>query len=73
MSLHAKTLAMDRERIFIGSFNFDPRSVIYNTELGLVIRSPTQCASMKVDILNGWSVKATRLLQLTRCFQRALN
>jgi putative cardiolipin synthase len=53
---------MDRERTFIGSFNFDPRSVIYNTELGLVIRSPTQCASMKVDILNGWSVKATRLL-----------
>ena len=52
---------MDRERIFIGSFNFDPRSVRYNTEPGLVIRSPTQCASMKVDILNGRSVKATRL------------
>ena len=53
---------MDRERICIGSFNFDPRSVSYNTELGFVIRSPTQCASMKVGLLNGWSVKATRLL-----------
>jgi putative cardiolipin synthase len=39
-SLHAKTFAVDRERIFVGSFNFDPRSAIHNTELGLVIDSP---------------------------------
>src|SRR5690606_36641358 len=25
-TLHAKTFAIDRERVFIGSFNFDPRS-----------------------------------------------
>ena len=30
----------DRESVFIGSFNFDPRSALLNTELGLVIRSP---------------------------------
>src|SRR5690606_9309531 len=30
-SLHSKTLAVDEERIFIGSFNFDPRSLLYNT------------------------------------------
>lgn len=39
-SLHAKTFAVDRERIFIGSFNFDPRSMHLNTELGFVIESP---------------------------------
>jgi putative cardiolipin synthase len=39
-SLHAKTFAVDRERIFVGSFNFDPRSAALNTEMGLVIRSP---------------------------------
>lgn len=39
-SLHAKTFGMDRERIFVGSFNLDPRSVNLNTELGLVIASP---------------------------------
>lgn len=39
-SLHAKTFAVDRERVFIGSFNFDPRSVALNTEMGLVIDSP---------------------------------
>ena len=39
-SLHAKTLAVDRERIFVGSFNFDPRSALLNTEMGIVMQSP---------------------------------
>ena len=38
--LHAKTFAVDRRRIFVGSFNFDPRSALLNTEMGLVIDSP---------------------------------
>lgn len=39
-SLHAKSFVFDRETVFIGSFNFDPRSALLNTELGLVIASP---------------------------------
>jgi putative cardiolipin synthase len=39
-SLHAKTFVFDDEHVFIGSFNFDPRSALLNTEMGLVIRSP---------------------------------
>jgi putative cardiolipin synthase len=39
-SLHAKTFAIDRSRLFVGSFNFDPRSARLNTELGFVIDSP---------------------------------
>lgn len=39
-SLHAKTFAVDDARIFIGSFNFDPRSASLNTEMGLLIESP---------------------------------
>ncbi len=38
--LHAKTFAVDRSRMFVGSFNFDQRSALLNTELGLVIDSP---------------------------------
>lgn len=38
-SLHAKTFAVDDRRVFVGSFNFDPRSAHLNTELGLVIDS----------------------------------
>lgn len=40
-SLHAKTFAVDGERIFIGSFNFDPRSATLNCEMGFLIDSPT--------------------------------
>ena len=40
-SLHAKTFAMDGERVFIGSFNFDPRSATLNCEMGLLIESPS--------------------------------
>lgn len=39
-SLHAKTFGVDRRRIFVGSFNFDQRSALLNTELGVVIDSP---------------------------------
>jgi putative cardiolipin synthase len=38
--LHAKTFAVDGQRIFVGSFNFDPRSMHLNTELGFLIDSP---------------------------------
>ncbi|SNY60243.1 phospholipase D family protein [Enterobacter sp. CC120223-11] len=38
-SLHAKTFSIDGKTVFIGSFNFDPRSALLNTEMGLVIDS----------------------------------
>jgi putative cardiolipin synthase len=40
VSLHAKTFSMDRERVFVGSFNLDLRSVALNTEMGVVLESP---------------------------------
>lgn len=39
-SLHAKSYIFDRQILFIGSFNFDPRSADQNTELGIVFDSP---------------------------------
>jgi putative cardiolipin synthase len=45
-SLHAKTFGQDRARVFVGSFNFDPRSVLLNTEMGLVIESPALAARL---------------------------
>jgi len=38
-SLHAKSFAIDRQRVFIGSLNLDPRSVVENTEIGVMIES----------------------------------
>jgi putative cardiolipin synthase len=39
-SLHAKMFVIDRQKVFIGSMNLDPRSVQINTEIGLLIDSP---------------------------------
>ncbi len=39
-ALHAKVLIVDRQRVFIGSMNFDQRSMDMNTEIGLIIDSP---------------------------------
>ena len=39
-SLHGKVFVFDRKRVFIGSMNFDRRSLKVNTEMGLIIDSP---------------------------------
>lgn len=39
-SLHSKVMVFDREVVYIGSMNLDPRSLLLNTESGLLIRSP---------------------------------
>ena len=39
-ALHAKVFVFDRQRIFVGSANFDRRSFHLNTEIGLLIDSP---------------------------------
>lgn len=38
-TLHTKAYLVDQKEIFIGSFNFDPRSANINTESGVIIRS----------------------------------
>ena len=38
--MHAKTFVLDRQTVFVGSFNFDPRSMKLDTQNGIVIRSP---------------------------------
>jgi putative cardiolipin synthase len=39
-ALHAKMYVFDRQRLFIGSMNYDQRSKRINTEIGLIIDSP---------------------------------
>ena len=38
--LHAKTYVFDRDEVFIGSFNFDPRSANINSEVGIIYQVP---------------------------------
>jgi cardiolipin synthase C len=39
-ALHAKTFVLDHHTVFVGSFNFDPRSIKLDTQNGIVIHSP---------------------------------
>ena len=39
VGLHSKAMVVDRERVYIGSMNYDPRSAQINTEMGAFIES----------------------------------
>jgi putative cardiolipin synthase len=39
VTLHSKATFVDRDTVFIGSLNFDPRSIFLNTEMGIFIES----------------------------------
>ncbi len=70
--LHAKVFITDRARIFIGSFNFDPRSMRLNTELGLVLENPVIAAKMASAFegyipARAWALKLDREGKITWC------
>ena len=50
-TLHTKAFVVDRQRLFVGSFNLDPRSAYLNTELGVIIDSP-ELAGLVADAVD---------------------
>lgn len=44
--LHAKLFIIDRTELFVGSFNWDPRSARINTEMGIILHSPELAAGL---------------------------
>ena len=63
-SLHAKTLVIDSKTVYIGTFNFDPRSENLNTEVGAIIHDPALAraveASIETDMAPGNSWDAAK-------------
>ncbi len=45
-SLHAKTFVIDRETLFVGTLNLDPRALVHNTEIGIIIDSADLSSSV---------------------------
>jgi len=45
-SLHAKSFVVDRKTVFIGSLNLDARSVVQNTEIGVIMDTPAIAREM---------------------------
>jgi putative cardiolipin synthase len=60
-SLHTKAFAIDRRYLFVGSFNFDPRSVNINTEMGIVVDSPELTAPALGRLFRALPTHAYRL------------
>ncbi|WP_299789837.1 phospholipase D family protein [uncultured Shewanella sp.] len=60
-SLHAKTFILDRESIFVGSFNFDPRSAWINTEMGMIFHQSEFASGVAAGIDAGLIDSAFRL------------
>jgi putative cardiolipin synthase len=63
--LHAKTAAIDRSRIMIGSANLDPRSATQNTEMGMLIDSP-QLAREMLRVISVSRVQNSYRLRLAK-------
>lgn len=63
LALHAKALIVDRDRVFVGSANLDPRSLRINTEMGLLVNSETLNAELRDAVsrdfeeVNAWSLQ----------------
>ena len=59
-ALHAKSMVIDDETVYIGTFNLDPRSANLNTEVGLLVdseelaRQLTASIERDIDPANSW-------------------
>jgi len=61
VTLHSKAVIVDREFLFVGSLNMDPRSIDINSEMGAVIRSPQLASELADIVMTGVSESAYRV------------
>lgn len=61
--LHTKSVVFDRQKVFVGTFNLDPRSAYLNTEIGVLVESPALAAQVAsyidtgMKVGNSWNVR----------------
>jgi len=76
-SLHAKTMVVDDNIVFVGTFNLDPRSENLNTEVGIIARDPELARAVKREIEidmapgNSWNVRLEGHNNDTSIFKRS--
>jgi len=60
-AIHAKSMVVDGETLYVGTFNLDPRSANLNTEVGALIRNPELAGQVERNIIrdtapeNSWN------------------
>lgn len=60
-TLHTKAFIVDRKKVFIGTFNWDPRSAYINTEMGVVIDEPRMASAFAESIFAQLPTRTYRL------------
>ncbi len=61
LTLHSKVAVVDKARVFVGSFNLDPRSLYLNTEMGVDVDSGQLAGLMAEDIVDALENTTYRL------------
>lgn len=62
LCVHAKSFVVDDRLAYVGSYNFDPRSISLNTEVGLLVEDARFCAALRESIArdmmptNSWRI-----------------
>jgi putative cardiolipin synthase len=64
LCLHAKVMVFDNDTVFVGSANLDPRSLRINTEMGLLITSPSLNQALRRDLEPDFSPRNAWHLEL---------
>lgn len=65
-AIHAKTMVIDHKTVYIGTFNFDPRSENLNTEVGVIVNDTKLAKQVQQTILvdmlpeNSWNAKTDK-------------
>lgn len=62
LSLHAKSIVVDGNVSYVGSYNLDPRSDSYNTEVGIMIEDEGFAHTLRNSILNDASPENSYLI-----------
>lgn len=70
VGLHVKAMVVDQQRAFVGSMNLDPRSEVFNSEMGVVIDSAELAELLARNMArdmsgaNSWRVRLDERQQL---------
>ena len=62
-SLHTKALVVDRSKLFVGSYNLDPRSTNLNCEQGVLVES--EALALELEALFARQIEGARAWQVT--------
>ncbi len=60
-TMHTKGMIIDRQTVFIGSLNLDPRSIAINSEMGMLVPNASLAGSMAENALQHFQEVAYRV------------